>query len=151
MNMPFDGAKLSLFVGKTMMVILRDDDRSIAWPNHWDFPGGGREGAETPLECALRETKEELGLSIDPDLVVWGKCTEQKTGDKWFFVAQAAPEVVADVVFGDEGQRWDLMTPEQYCKLPNHIPRMAEQLQNYLVGNTGDLFERAPRDRCGGR
>ena len=43
----FHGAKLALFVGGgELAVILRDDDPSIVLPNHWDFPGGGREGDE---------------------------------------------------------------------------------------------------------
>ena len=47
MNMPFRGAKLALFVGDDLAVILRDDIPHIPFPNCWDFPGGGREGDET--------------------------------------------------------------------------------------------------------
>lgn len=32
-------------------------------PNEICFPGGGIEEGETPMDCALRETEEELGLS----------------------------------------------------------------------------------------
>jgi 8-oxo-dGTP pyrophosphatase MutT (NUDIX family) len=32
----------------------------------WGAPAGGREPAETVLECATRETWEETGLRIDP-------------------------------------------------------------------------------------
>ena len=32
---------------------------------HWTFPKGRPEKGETPLETAVRETKEEVGLSID--------------------------------------------------------------------------------------
>ena len=56
--MSFDGAKLALFLGKDLVVILRDDKPDIPYPAHWDLPGGGREGAETPEACALRETYE---------------------------------------------------------------------------------------------
>ncbi|HEV7282617.1 MAG TPA: NUDIX domain-containing protein [Pirellulaceae bacterium] len=40
----------------------------------WDMPKGHREPGETTLECALRETEEETGLSrtqisIDPDFL----------------------------------------------------------------------------------
>ena len=52
----FYGDKLVLIVGDKLAVILRDDKPSIPSPNHWDMPGGGREGCETPLECVLRET-----------------------------------------------------------------------------------------------
>ena len=131
-------------------MILRDDNPDIVWPNHWDMPGGGREGDETPLECALRETWEELGVQIDPALVVWGKRFDHLSGDKWFFVAHVRAAVAEDIVFGDEGQMWRLMSPAQYFELPNHIGRFAERLQVYLSGVDGDLFERTPRNVSGG-
>lgn len=31
---------------------------------HWDFPKGGIEPGETPIECAIRETFEETGLDL---------------------------------------------------------------------------------------
>lgn len=31
---------------------------------HWDFPKGGIEPGESPLDCAIRETLEETGLDL---------------------------------------------------------------------------------------
>lgn len=146
----FHGAKLALFVGDHLAVILRDDDPNIVLPNHWDFPGGGREGNETPLACALRETFEELSIQIDPRTVVWGKRFARSSGNKWFFVARVPVSVADDITLGDEGQTWRLMSPDQYFGLPNHIPQFADRLRLYLSGVEGDLDERTPRKSSGG-
>lgn len=45
------GAKGAFFVGDRMPTLLRDDITGIDWPNHWDLPGGGRDGAESPQHC----------------------------------------------------------------------------------------------------
>jgi peroxisomal coenzyme A diphosphatase NUDT7 len=34
-------------------------------PGEVCFPGGGMEAGETPTECALRETQEELGIALE--------------------------------------------------------------------------------------
>lgn len=34
--------------------------------DHWDLPKGGALAGETPLQAALRETREECGLDLDP-------------------------------------------------------------------------------------
>ena len=68
--MSFAGAKLMLFLGEELLVIRRDEKPEIPWPGYLDFPGGGREGEETPEQCALRETFEEVGLDVTEDQIV---------------------------------------------------------------------------------
>ena len=47
--------------GPTLLVTLRP--AGISYPGHWVFPGGRCEpGDATPIESALRETREEVGL-----------------------------------------------------------------------------------------
>ena len=70
---------IKIKIGKKMrkpgavVLILRDDDSVlivkrplwINWaPGQWAFPGGKLEGNETPLDAAVRETKEETNLDI---------------------------------------------------------------------------------------
>jgi 8-oxo-dGTP pyrophosphatase MutT (NUDIX family) len=38
--------------------------------DHWDLPKGGIDGDETPLQAALRETREETGLALRPDALL---------------------------------------------------------------------------------
>ena len=39
----------------------------VTGQNHWDLPKGGIDPGETPLEAALRETREESGLRLQAD------------------------------------------------------------------------------------
>ncbi|MEO0939259.1 MAG: NUDIX hydrolase [Pseudomonadota bacterium] len=146
----FIGAKIALFMGDDLAVILRDDKSSIPWPAHWDVPGGGREGTETPLGCALRETHEELGLALDPGIVRWGKAFAKEGRLDWFFVGFVPARAAQAVRFGDEGQRWALMSPSAYAAHPKRIPHFAARVRMYMDGVPSDLFERPPA-RGGGR
>jgi len=129
---PFGGAKLALYLGDRLTVILRDATPGLLFANHWDLPGGGREGSETPLECALRECHEELGLRVPCDAVVWGAAFYEGDVAKWFFVAQLPREMVAHVRFGDEGQRWDLMSEREFLEHPYAVPAFQDRLNVWI-------------------
>ena len=42
----------------------------VTGQNHWDLPKGGIDAGESPLDAALRETREESGLRLDPDALL---------------------------------------------------------------------------------
>lgn len=130
--MEFSGAKLALFIGKDLLVIRRDDRPDIPWPDHWDLPGGGREGDETPIDCALRETFEEVGLRLSEADIVWSVSYPRPRGTVWFFVSHQPSTVGDDVRFGNEGRCWRLMPPEEYCAHPKAVPHFTEQLKRYM-------------------
>lgn len=134
---PFSGSKLALFLGAELLVILRDDKPDIPWPGYWDLPGGGREGEESPLDCVLRETWEEVGLVLSPREVSWSTSYLRPHGRVWFFAAHLPAARRADVRLGDEGQEWRLMAPETYCHHPLAVPHFAEQLTLYLGRGEG--------------
>jgi len=129
---PFGGAKMALYLGDQLAVILRDAKPGLIFADHWDLPGGGREGSETPLECALRECREELGLDVPREAVVW--CREFHEGDvaKWFFVAQIPRSAHCDVTFGDEGQMWRLMEEDEFLSHPKAVPAFQARLSVWV-------------------
>lgn len=128
----YRGAKLIVFVGDQLVTVLRDDKADIPWPAYWDFPGGGREGNESALTCALRETEEEIGLRLSERDVVWARRYQREDHFTWFFAAQLAPHMASHVVLGDEGQRVKLMTPEQYLKHRRGIPHFQARLADFI-------------------
>ncbi|WP_319824966.1 NUDIX hydrolase [Thalassovita sp.] len=125
----FHGAKLALFIGGQLTVIQRDDRPGLPWAGYLDLPGGGREAAETPVECVLRETYEELGLSLTQRDLVWGRPFLTTEGTGWFFAAQLTAKATQSVRFGSEGQCWALMPPEQYMTHPQAIPHFAARVR----------------------
>lgn len=48
-----------------ILLLLRDDNPNIPYPNMWDLPGGHVEDNETPKQCIVREIKEEMDLNIE--------------------------------------------------------------------------------------
>jgi 8-oxo-dGTP diphosphatase len=132
MNMPFHGAKLALYLGARLAVILRDDDPAIAFPGAWDFPGGGREGDETPIDCVLRETREELGLIVPAGAIRWGRSYVVEQSRRWFFVAYMPARTADHVVFGDEGQHWALMDQAAFVGHSAAVPVLQDRLRGYL-------------------
>jgi 8-oxo-dGTP diphosphatase len=131
-NLEFSGAKLALFLGKDLLVIRRDDKPGIPWPDHWDLPGGGREGRETPAECVLRETFEEVGLRLQERDLEWSHSYQRPRGRVWFFAARQRVSLATDIRFGTEGRGWRLMPPEIYCSHPLAVPHFVPQLRFYL-------------------
>ena len=135
MGQDFNGAKVALFVGDKLLVILRDDDPAIVFPDMWDFPGGGREPGETPFETVAREVFEEVGLDLPEAAVLWRRGLPRAgyPGQViWFFVARLPDHVAQQVVFGDEGQRWALMTPDAFMAHERAIPSLVTRLQLWL-------------------
>ena len=56
-------------------VVILNPDRElllchVTGQNHWDLPKGGIDVGETPLEAAIRETREESGLRLPADALL---------------------------------------------------------------------------------
>lgn len=137
-DMDFLGTKIAVFLGDKLVVILRDDFSHIPFPNHWDFPGGGREGNESPLETGLRETKEELALTLTQKDIVWSRAYTSQTAPKtvtWFFVAKIDAALEKQIRLGDEGQCWTMMSVSEYLTHPKRIPHFADRLGDFLHEN----------------
>jgi len=59
--------------GVELLFIRRAKRRGDPWSGHMAWPGGRREPSdETMVACAVRETREELGLDLDRDAELIG-------------------------------------------------------------------------------
>ena len=132
----FHGAKAALFIGPRLLVLLRDDKPDILFPAHWDFPGGGREGEETPFRTLAREVAEEVGLDLPRHAITWAQEFDaaHHPGQKvWFFVARLPVAMADQIRLGDEGQCWALMTVPQFLALSNTVPSLPSRLRIALA------------------
>ncbi|WP_044549140.1 NUDIX hydrolase [Serratia liquefaciens] len=131
----FGGAKIALLYGDSVLTYQRDDKPDIPWPGCWDLPGGGRENDETPLQCVQRETLEEFGLRIAA-----GQIRHQQRYEgifagyppTWFMLGEITPRQIAAIRFGDEGQRWQMMTLARFIHHPQGISHLQRRLAEHL-------------------
>lgn len=134
MTEEFTACKLAYILDGKLLVYLRDDFSHIPFPNMWDFPGGVREGDETPEQCVLRELDEEFAIKLEASRLIYKKIgvNFNNTGNSYFFVAEGKPEEIETIVFSDEGQYWQLMDIAEFLEHPLAIDRLKTRLQSFL-------------------
>jgi 8-oxo-dGTP diphosphatase len=118
------------FLAASVAIVRRDDllliQRNRA-PSEglWTLPGGRLDPGETPEQCAIRELKEELGLTVyalRPLIVLRHGQYRLQT-----FATQAYDgEIVADKA---EIRDWRWVRPMQLARLPT-TPDLADVVQS---------------------
>lgn len=130
----FTGCKLAYIFNSQLLVYKRDDFAHIPFPDLWDFPGGGRDGNETPEACVLRELNEEVAIALPASRLIYKKKVPDylNTGNSFFFVADGQQAEIDAIVFGSEGQYWQLMAIDEYLSHPQAIPVLITRLRGFL-------------------
>lgn len=130
----FHGAKLLLTEGGRLLTYLRDDLAHIPFPAHWDLPGGGREGRETPVECALRELQEEFGITLPPLRLTGHRFPPdyRDSRSSWLFCGDLTSAEIAAIRFGDEGQEWRMMEIGKFLAQPRIVPHFRQRITSML-------------------
>jgi 8-oxo-dGTP diphosphatase len=132
----FAGSKIALYYDNQIIVYLRDDKPGLNFAGMWDLPGGGRENKETPFQCVQREVIEEFGMHLDPAAISWTReypALVDPNRRMHFFVGEITKEQVDSIVFGEEGQEWRFMKPEEFIAHENAIPGLRGSLRDYLA------------------
>ncbi len=129
------GASLALVVGNDRVIIVKDHIKS-----YWTFPGGVVEQDETPLEGAVREAWEEVGLKINPELLRFQFVAIANKLDykshHFIFQAEIDPSVVNDIQLGtDEIDQYQLVTKDEILAAPKNT--MSWAVVAWARGETG--------------
>ena len=130
----FTGCKLAYILNDQLLVYNRDDFPEIPFPGFLDFPGGGREGQESPEECVLRKLDEEFSIIFPASRLIYKRAFTNHTnnGNSFFFVAQGKLAEIEAISFSDEGQYWQLMSITEYLSHPEAVPNLVNRLKSYL-------------------
>jgi 8-oxo-dGTP diphosphatase len=131
----FVGVKIALLYGEQLVISLRDDKPGLRFAGLWDFPGGGRDGNETPFECVAREVDEELSIKLKPDQIIWEReypSMHDPHLRAYFMVAKVSRENIDGIRFGTEGQRWALVKIDDFLVCSDVVPHLKERFQDYL-------------------
>ena len=131
-NAKVKGAKVAVVIGTRLLVIRRDADPAIAFPDMLDIPGGGVEPGETAIEAVLRETIEEVGLVLSEAQLEAPRTIAGQTGEVAGFLARLPASAEGHVVFGDEGQGWCLMSAATFISHPDTVPSLAGLVADYV-------------------
>ena len=115
--------------------------------SEWMEPGGKREGCETPRQCAIRELRQETGLSLDGCKLLGDAYSPHCKAQVFVYQATEDMQPVAgdDVVRAEWVHRHDVYTGASFrlqrsLKVSAHLfPSMGRQLE---------LIEAEPVDPC---
>lgn len=128
------GSKGLVYLGNDILVYRRDTKTDL-FPLYIDLPGGGPEGKESPFGTFQREVREEFGLEISPERVVhssaWPSST-QPGATGYFIVVKLPAEAAGDIVFGDEGLEYLIISPREFLTRTDVWPVMRERAQAYF-------------------
>jgi 8-oxo-dGTP diphosphatase len=111
--------------GKVLLVRRRIKEGSLSW----QFPGGEIESGESASQAAVREVREETGLTVAGSKVL-GERTHPNTGRTMIYVACAVVDGQARVVDDDE---LDAIAWADQRRLTTYVPYpFYEPVQIYL-------------------
>jgi 8-oxo-dGTP diphosphatase len=129
----FVGTKGLVFIGDKILVYRRDE-KAPKYPLHLDVPGGGAEPGETPFDTFRREVKEEFGLDIIAEQIVYNRRYPSSLNPNefgWYAVAKLPQNLGGQIKFGDEGLEFILMSLDEFLKRNDAWPAYQKRAEDY--------------------
>ena len=82
-----------------------------------------------------REVYEELGIHLTEDCLIWSKVYPSmlfEDKQSVFLVGKLTQDQFEQIVFGDEGQGYQLMNVEEFLSSSQVVPQLQDRVRNYL-------------------
>lgn len=129
----YTGTKGLVFIGNKVLIYRRDEKAPI-YPLYLDVPGGGAGPDETPFDTFRREIKEEFGLDVNSEHIVYSdryKSSQHPNKFGWFAVAKMPTETEGQIEFGNEGIEYMLITLNEFLQREDAWPAYQQRSANY--------------------
>ena len=126
--------------GAAGLVLVRDQSillqHRAPWVHNgdtWGIPGGARDSHESPLEAALREANEEIGIDIKLLSTVGEFVDDHITWSYHTIIAKAAPELIAHEMNDESLEvKWipinEIENQKLHPSFANTWPKLREKL-----------------------
>ena len=126
--------------GAAGLVLVRDQSillqHRAPWVHNgdtWGIPGGARDSHETPLEAALREANEEIGIDIKLLSTVGEFVDDHITWSYHTIIAKASPELIAHEMNDESLEvKWipinEIENQKLHPSFANTWPKLREKL-----------------------
>jgi len=127
------GAKAIVCYQNKFLLVLRDNDPDIAYPNKWNLPGGGINEGESPEAGMKRELEEEINLK-QPNLVYTGTTTYDDGSLVYRYFCNLTDQQFNEIKLLSEGQRLDWFTLDEALGLiekNGYSPYLSAYLQKF--------------------
>jgi 8-oxo-dGTP diphosphatase len=126
--------------GAAGLVLVRDQSillqHRAPWVHNgdtWGIPGGARDSHETPIEAALREANEEIGIDIKLLSTVGEFVDDHITWSYHTIIAKASPELIAHEMNDESLEvKWipiaEIENQKLHPSFANTWPKLREKL-----------------------
>lgn len=123
--------------GEAYLLFLKRPDGEYHHAGQVAFPGGKREPGETPLECALREASEEVGLAAR-DVEVLGELDEYDTIVTGFHVTPIVGVIPSPYPFRPDPREVERLIHVPLARLLD--PALSREEERHALGRRWPVY-----------
>jgi len=117
-----------LVVSDKRAPLVRDPKKPA--PVYWKLPGGRSEEGETSVKCAIRELREETGLSLKPSDLK--EIYREDRGSHTLVIYQANVKEFKDIKeFGNDGEDIQIFTLDTILGMKDFFPNHKRFVESF--------------------